>query len=96
MICESWSRLLDPFWEQAKQEVRDSFAYEDLLEGYIAIEAILKKLECDPHSASEVHTKMLRVIDEAELLSRDVEPEIGRRVSVVFFSTGSGEHQRGH
>ncbi|MCZ0814365.1 hypothetical protein N5A93_19290 [Roseovarius sp. EGI FJ00037] len=86
MICESWSRLLDPFWEQAKQEVRDSFAYEDLPKGYIAIQAILQKLENDVRHADEVHRKMSKVIEEAELLSRDHEPEIGRRVSVVFFS----------
>ncbi|ASM74861.1 MULTISPECIES: DEAD/DEAH box helicase family protein [Roseobacteraceae] len=92
MICESWSRLLDPFWEQAKQEVRDSFAYEDLPKGYIAIQAILQKLENDVRHADEVHQKMSKVIEEAELLSRDHEPEIGRRVSVVFFSTGAGEH----
>ncbi len=35
---------------------------------------------------------MTNVIKEAELLSRNYEPEIGRRVSVVFFSKGSGEH----
>ncbi len=92
MICESWSRLLDPYWEQAKQEVRDSFAYEDLPKGYIAIQAILQKLEGDIPGADEVHGKMATVIEEAELLSRDHEPEIGRRVSVVFFSGGTGEH----
>jgi hypothetical protein len=65
MICESWSRLLDPFWEQAKQEVRDSFAYEDLPKGYNAIQAILQKLENDAHHADEVHQKMAvpKVID---------------------------------
>jgi len=92
MICESWSRLLDPFWEQAKQEVRDSFAYADLPKGYIAIDAILEKLEDDARLSNQVHGKMLKVIEEAELLSRDHEAEIGRRVSVVFFSGGTGEH----
>jgi len=92
MICESWGRLLDPYWEQAKQEVRDSFAYEDLPKGYIAIKAILDKLEGDLPGADEVHEKMSKVIEEAELVSRDHEPEIGRRVSVVFFSSGAGEH----
>lgn len=92
MICESWSRLLDPYWEQAKQEVRDSFAYEDLPKGYIAIQAILQKLEGDLRGAGEVHEKMSKVIEEAELVSSDHEPEIGRRVSVVFFSGGAGEH----
>ncbi len=92
MICESWSRLLDPFWEQAKQEVRDSFAYEDLPKGYIAIQAILEKLEYDASRAAEIHEMMSAVIEEAELLSRDHEPEIGRRISVVFFSDGAGEH----
>lgn len=92
MICESWSRLLDPFWEQAKQEVRDSFAYEGLPKGYIAIEAVLKKLEDDALRSNEVHGLMSEVIDKAELLSRDHEPEIKRRVSVLFFSRGAGEH----
>ncbi|SDI96507.1 Type III restriction enzyme, res subunit [Lutimaribacter saemankumensis] len=92
MICESWSRLLDPYWEQAKQEVRDSFAYEDLPKGYIAIQAILEKLESSLPGADAVHEKMSKVIEEAELVSRDHEPEIGRRVSVVFFSGGAGEH----
>lgn len=92
MICEAWSRLLDPCWEQAKQEVRDSFAYEDLPKGYIAIQAILQKLEDNRQRANEVHELMASVIAEAELLSRDHEPEIGRRVSVVFFAVGAGEH----
>lgn len=92
MICEAWSRLLDPFWEQAKQEVRDSFAYEDLPKGYIAIQAILQKLEDDRARSEQVHELMAQVIAEAELLSRDHVPEIGRRVSVVFFSGGTGEH----
>lgn len=92
MICESWSRLLDPYWEQAKQEVRDSFAYEELPKGYIAIQAILEKLESDLPGADDVREKMSKVIEEAELVSRDHEPEIGRRVSVVFFSGGAGEH----
>lgn len=92
MICEAWSRLLDPFWEQAKQEVRDSFAYEDLPKGYIAIQAILQKLDGDARHADEIHEMMSKVIEEAELLSRNHEPEIGRRVSVVFFSDGAGEH----
>ncbi|WFE77145.1 hypothetical protein [Roseinatronobacter sp. S2] len=58
MICEAWSRLLDPFWEQAKQEVRDSFAYEDLPKGYIAIQAILQKLDGDARHADEIHEMM--------------------------------------
>lgn len=92
MICEAWSRLLDPFWEEAKQEVRDSFAYEDLPKGYIALQEILAKLEQDSLRAPEVYGLMSKVIEEAELLSRDHEPEIGRRISVVFFSEGTGEH----
>ena len=92
MICEAWSRLLDPFWEEAKQEVRDSFAYEDLPKGYIALQEILAKLEQDSLRAPEVYDLMSKVIEEAELLSRDHEPDIGRRISVVFFSEGTGEH----
>ena len=92
MICESWSRLLDPYWEQAKQEVRDSFAYEGLPKGYIALQEVLNKLEQDSLRSPEVYDLMAKVIKEAELLSRDHEPEIGRRVSVVFFSEGGGEH----
>lgn len=92
MICESWSRLLDPFWEEAKLDVRDSFAFDGLPKGYIAIQAILDKLEGDAVRADDIHAKMSKVIEEAELLSRDHEPEIGRRVSVVFFSGGTGEH----
>lgn len=92
MICEAWSRLLDPFWEQAKQEVRDSFAYEDLPKGYIAIQAILQKLEENAPRAEELYDKMSKVIDEAELMSQNYVSEIGRRISVVFFSDGAGEH----
>ncbi|WP_424931223.1 DEAD/DEAH box helicase family protein [Amaricoccus macauensis] len=92
MICESWSRLLDPYWEQTKREVRDSFAYEDLPKGYIAINAILEKLEEDTFRSVEVHRLMSEVIEEAELLSRNHKPEIAGRISVVFFSEGAGEH----
>ncbi|MGX9353494.1 DEAD/DEAH box helicase family protein (plasmid) [Shimia sp. W99] len=91
MICEAWSRLLDPFWEQTKHEVRDSFAYEDLPKGYIALKAILEKLESDAHRSLEVHELMTKVIDEANELSRNHQPEIAQRISVVFFSEGVGE-----
>ena len=92
MVCEAWSRLLDPFWEQAKHEVRDSFAYEDLPKGYIALQAILEKLESDVHRSVEIHELMTRVIAEAFQLSHDHEPEIGQRISVVFFSDGASEN----
>ena len=92
MVCEAWSRELDPFWEQAKHEVRDSFAYEDLPKGYIALQVILEKLESDHQASDEIHEKMVRVIEEAEQVSRDHEPAIGQRISVVFFSDGAGEH----
>ncbi|WP_282021817.1 DEAD/DEAH box helicase family protein [Ruegeria faecimaris] len=92
MVCEAWSRELDPFWEQAKHEVRDSFAYEDLPKGYIALKVILEKLESDHQASAEIHEKMVRVIEEAEHVSRDHEPAIGQRISVVFFSDGAGEH----
>ncbi len=92
MVCEAWSRELDPFWEQAKHEVRDSFAYEDLPKGYIALQVILEKLESDHQASTEIHEKMVRVIEEAEQVSRDYEPAIGQRISVVFFSDGAGEH----
>ncbi|WP_425046500.1 DEAD/DEAH box helicase family protein [Primorskyibacter sp. S87] len=90
MVCEAWSRLLDPFWEQAKHEVRASFAYEGLPKGYIALEAILEKLANDKNSSSMIFDKMSEVISSAEQLSRNHVPEIGGRVSVVFFSKGSG------
>ncbi|MDE0591384.1 DEAD/DEAH box helicase family protein [Halocynthiibacter sp. C4] len=91
MICESWSRLLDPYWEQVKHELRQSFAYEDLPKGYIALQEVLKKLEQDRLQSPEVYDLMSTVISEAERLSYSHEPEIGRRVSVVFFSIGSGD-----
>ncbi|SHK48445.1 Type III restriction enzyme, res subunit [Shimia gijangensis] len=91
MVCESWSRLLDPFWEQAKHEVRDSFAYEGLPKGYIALQAILEKLESDVHRSTEIHKLMKQVFAEADQLSQTHEPEIGKRISVVFFSEGIGE-----
>ena len=93
MVCEAWSRLLDPFWEQAKHEVRTSFAYEDLPKGYIALKVILEKLEGDAQLSAEAHKKMVRVIEEANRISRDHVPEIGQRISVVFFSDGAGKHQ---
>lgn len=92
MVCEAWSRLLDPFWEKAKHEVRDSFAYEDLPKGYIALQVILEKLESDAVRSGEIHELMDRVITEANQLSRDHEPAIGKRVSVVFFSNGADEY----
>ncbi len=92
MVCEAWSRELDPFWEKAKHEVRDSFAYEGLPKGYIALQVILEKLESDHQASAEIHEKMVRVIEEAEHISRDHEPAIGQRISVVFFSDGAGEH----
>ncbi len=84
-------RIDSEFWEQVKHEVRDSFAYEDLPKGYIALQAILEKLEHDHQASAEIHEKMIRVIEEADEVSRDHEPAIGRRISAVFFSDGAGE-----
>jgi hypothetical protein len=72
--------------------VQDSFAYEDSPKGHIAIQAILEKLDYDVHRSAEIHKMMSEVIKEAERLSRNHEPEIGRRTSVVFSSDGAGEH----
>jgi Type III restriction enzyme, res subunit len=58
MVCEAWSRLLDPFWEQAKHEVRESFAYEGLPKGYIALEAILEKLRIDVERSAVIFEQM--------------------------------------
>ncbi|WP_170592146.1 DEAD/DEAH box helicase family protein [Ruegeria arenilitoris] len=93
MICESWSRLLDPYWDKAKQEVRNSFAYEDLPKGYIALNVILEALEHDVGQANDVHRLMTEVIEEANEASKDHEPEITKRISVVFFSSGGGDNQ---
>ncbi|GAA6191168.1 hypothetical protein [Phaeobacter sp. NW0010-22] len=91
MVCEAWSRLLDPFWEQAKHEVRESFAYEGLPKGYIALEAILEKLRIDVERSAVIFEQMTQVVGAAEQLSRNHAPEIGGRVSVVLFSKGSGQ-----
>lgn len=91
MVCEAWSRLLDPFWEQAKHEVRDSFAYEGLPKGYIALQAILEKLESDVHRSTDIHELMSQVIEDANQLSYAHEPEIGNRISVVLFSDGKAQ-----
>ena len=92
MVCEAWSRLLDPFWEQAKHEVRESFVRGVLPKGYIALQVILNKLEDDSQSSDYIFETMNRAIEEADLASRDHEPAIGRRISVVFFSDGVDEH----
>ncbi len=92
MIGESWGRLIDPFWEQVKQEVRTSFAYEGLPQGYIALEQVLQKLEGDYLNRDLLLEKMLTVLEEAEQLSARHEPEIASRIAVAFFSEGAGEH----
>ena len=92
MIGESWGRLIDPFWEQVKHEVRTSFAYDGLPQGYIALEQVLQKLEADYLKREDILEKMRAVLKEANRLSARHEPEIASRVAVVFFSEGSGEH----
>lgn len=92
MIAESWGRLIDPFWEQVKHEVRTSFAYDGIPQGYIALEQVLQKLESDYLNREVIHDKMLAVLDEAERLSARHEPEIANRIAVAFFSEGVGEH----
>lgn len=92
MICESWGRLIDPFWEQVKHEVRTSFAYDGLPQGYIALEQVLQKLESDYLKREAILEKMLTVLERANQLSARHEPEIASRIAVVFFSEGSGEH----
>jgi hypothetical protein len=92
MIGESWGRLIDPFWEQVKHEVRTSFAYDGIPQGYIALEQVLQKLEADYLNREVIREKMLVVLDEAERRSAKHEPEIANRIAVAFFSEGVGEH----
>ncbi len=92
MIAESWGRLIDPFWEQVKHEVRTSFAYDGIPQGYIALEQVLQKLEADYLNREVIREKMLVVMDEANRLSTRHEPEIANRIAVAFFSEGVGEH----
>lgn len=92
MIGESWGRLIDPFWEQVKQEVRTSFAYEGLPQGYVALEQVLEKLDSDYLNRDVILEKMIAVLAEAERLSARHQPEIASRISVAFFSEGVGEH----
>lgn len=92
MIGESWGRLIDPFWEQVKQEVRTSFAYEGLPQGYVALAQVLEKLEADYLNRDSILKKMLSVLEEAERLSARHEPEIASRIAVAIFSEGVGEH----
>ncbi len=92
MIGESWGRLIDPFWEQVKHEVRTSFAYDGLPQGYIALEQVLQKLEADYLNRDAILEKMHTVLEEANRLSARHEPEITSRIAVAFFSAGVGEH----
>ena len=64
---------------------------KDLPKGYIALQVILEKLENDHQASIGIHEKMVRVIEEAEHVSRDHEPAIGQRISVVFFSDGEAQ-----
>lgn len=91
MIGESWGRLIDPFWEQVKHEVRTSFAYDGLPQGYIALEQVLQKLEADYLNRELIREKMLKVLEEAKRLSAGHEPEIASRIAVVLFSEGASE-----
>lgn len=84
--------MTGPFWEQVKHEVRTSFAYDGIPQGYIALEQVLQKLEADYLNCEVIREKMLAVLDEAELRSARHEPEIANRIAVAFFSEGIGEH----
>lgn len=92
MIGESWGRLIDPFWEQVKHEVRTSFAYDGLPQGYIALEQVLQKLETDYLNRNAILEKMHTVLTKAERLSSRYEPEIASRIAVAFLWEGVGEH----
>ena len=92
MICESWGRLIDPFWEQVKHEVRTSFAFDGIPQGYIALEQVLQKLEADYLNRDAILEQMREVLTEAERMSIRHEPEIASRIAVAFFSEGAGEH----
>lgn len=92
MIGESWGRLIDPFWEQVKHEVRTSFAYDGLPQGYIALAQVLEKLETDYLQRNTIHEKMLEVLKESERMSAKHEPIIASRIAVAFFSKGAEEH----
>lgn len=92
MVCEAWSRLLDPYWEEAKHEVRESFSIENVPKGYIALPRVLEKLEENGAASEVVFEKMSKVISEAEGFSREHNPDIGNRISVVLFAEGVSEN----
>ena len=69
-----------------------SFAYDELPQGYIALEQVLQKLEADYLNRQAIREKMLTVLEEANRLSARHEPEIASRIAVAFFSEGVGEH----
>lgn len=89
MIGESWGRLIDPYWEQVKHEVRTSFAYDGTPQGYIALEQVLQKLEADELNREDIREKMRKVLAHADDLSEHHVPEIATRVAVAFFSDGT-------
>ena len=90
-LAETWSRLLDPYWVRAKEEVRDRFA-RGAAQSYISIAEMTDELAADPDGAARVREVMLEALEEAGRIAAPDPDAVGARVSVAFVSVKAALH----
>jgi hypothetical protein len=85
-LTETWARVLDPYWIQAKQEVRESFASGDAPESYIAVDQIVRHLNSDLLEVENIRNTMMEAVEAARRISPPRPGAVADRISVAFVS----------
>lgn len=85
-LTETWARVLDPYWIQAKQEVRESFASGGAPESYIAVDQIVRHLNSDLLEVENIRNTMMEAVEAARRISPPRPGAVADRISVAFVS----------
>jgi len=83
VLCETWARLLDPWWIKAKREVRESLE-QDRAAGYISLDEIVFELERDASTARNLREKMCHTYESLSATAPSSSADVAARISTVF------------
>lgn len=86
-LAETWAKKLDPYWIQAKQEVRESFTNGGAPESYIATDQIVRHLNNDLLKISRIREIMFEALEAARRMDAIRTSSVADRISVAFVSS---------
>lgn len=86
-LCETWARLLDPYWSAVKHEVRSKLSAGRPV-SHVAIAAVLDGLRTDLLAAAEIKAIMTATLDAARTIPQ-APASVAGRVSVAFVALGA-------